>query len=581
MRYHALATDYDGTIAHDGGVDAPTLAALERLRATGRRLLLVTGRELPDLLRTFAHIHLFDLVVGENGALLYRPSDKNIRLLAEAPPPGFVEELERRGVGPISVGESIVATWVPHENTVLDVIRDMGLELQVIFNKDAVMVLPAGVNKATGLKAALKELKLSPHEVVGVGDAENDHAFLALCECSVAVANALPAIKERADLVTDGPRGEGVAQLIDRLAADDLASLGPKLMRHHFILGKAAEKDVTLDPQGATVLVAGPSGSGKSTATTSFLERLMDHGYQFCIIDPEGDYEGLEKAQVLGGKQPPTGEEVVRLLETPGTNVVANLIGMALADRPAFLLSLLPRLLEMRAKTGRPHWIVLDEAHHLMPVSWAPGETVFPSGLDRAVFITVHPDQVAKQALAKVNTVLAVGAPRDTLEQFGQAAGQQVPGNVPEKAGEGEVYLWRKGGEGAMVALTPCKTQRHRHVRKYAEGELPPDRSFYFTGPQGAMKLRAQNLVLFAQMADGVDDATWTHHLGAGDVSRWFRDHIKDSELAEEAAAVEKATLTPQVSRERIKEAIAKRYTMPATGPLPMPGTDAAPVHQE
>ena len=217
MRYLALACDYDGTLAQDGLVDEPTLAALERLLASGRRLILVTGRELPELQKTFPHLDLFERVVVENGALLYRPGTREEKTLAEPPPQAFVRTLKERGVGPLSVGRVIVATWHPHETTVLETIRDLGLELQVIFNKEAVMVLPAGVNKATGLAAALKELGLSPHNVVGVGDAENDHAFLSLCECAVAVANALPMLKEKADLVTDGRRGAGVAELIGRL----------------------------------------------------------------------------------------------------------------------------------------------------------------------------------------------------------------------------------------------------------------------------------------------------------------------------------------------------------------------------
>src|SRR5947209_7150840 len=158
-----------------------------RNAATWRKLILVTGREMDDLKRAFSELHLFDWVVAENGAQIYRPSNQESTVLAEPPPPRFVEALERRGVAPLSVGKAIVATWHPYETTVLEVIRDLGLELQVIFNKDAVMVLPASVNKASGLQAALKELQLSPHEVVGVGDAENDHAFLALCECAVAV----------------------------------------------------------------------------------------------------------------------------------------------------------------------------------------------------------------------------------------------------------------------------------------------------------------------------------------------------------------------------------------------------------
>ncbi|TIU15450.1 MAG: HAD-IIB family hydrolase, partial [Mesorhizobium sp.] len=104
---------------------------------------------------------------------------------------------------------------------VLEVIKELGLELEIIFNKGAVMILPSGINKATGLAAALEDLRLSPHNVVGIGDAENDHAFLQACGCSVAVDNALAAVKDTADLVTRGARGKGVEELIEKLVKRD------------------------------------------------------------------------------------------------------------------------------------------------------------------------------------------------------------------------------------------------------------------------------------------------------------------------------------------------------------------------
>jgi hydroxymethylpyrimidine pyrophosphatase-like HAD family hydrolase len=223
MRYLALACDYDGTLAHHGRVEASTVAALERVRASGRKLLLVTGRQLDDLRSVFVEIDLFESIIAENGAVLYDPRTQRERPIAEPPPAAFVEALRRRYV-PLAVGHVIVATWEPHEREVLETIRDLGLELHVIFNKGAVMVLPAGVSKASGLAAALTELGLSPHNVVGVGDAENDHAFLASCECAVAVANALPTIKERADVVTRGEAGAGVEELAAELVANDLES---------------------------------------------------------------------------------------------------------------------------------------------------------------------------------------------------------------------------------------------------------------------------------------------------------------------------------------------------------------------
>jgi hydroxymethylpyrimidine pyrophosphatase-like HAD family hydrolase len=221
MRYRVLACDYDGTLAHDGKVDADTLAGLDRLLSSGRHLVLVTGRELPDLQKTFPHLDRFAWVVAENGALLYHPARHLQRPLAPEPSESFLGALRQRGV-PISVGKVIVATWEPHEKVVLEVIRDLGLELHIIFNKGAVMVLPSGISKASGLAAALNEMGLSPQEVVGIGDAENDHAFLRFCGCSVAVVNALPSLKQESDLVTSKDHGAGVVELIDALIATDL-----------------------------------------------------------------------------------------------------------------------------------------------------------------------------------------------------------------------------------------------------------------------------------------------------------------------------------------------------------------------
>src|SRR2546421_10080640 len=208
MHYLALACDYDGTLAKDGVVSPQTIDALERVGASGRKLILITGRLLEDLQMAFPRLDLFTYVVAENGALLYNPADSTEKLLGEAPPRQFIQALQERGVTPLVTGRVIVASLHPHEKTIVDVIAKLGLELQVIFNKGAVMVLPSGMNKATGLAAALQALQISPHNVVAIGDAENDHAFLSAAECGVAVSNALPALQERADLVTKGGRGD-------------------------------------------------------------------------------------------------------------------------------------------------------------------------------------------------------------------------------------------------------------------------------------------------------------------------------------------------------------------------------------
>jgi HAD superfamily hydrolase (TIGR01484 family) len=571
MRYLVLACDFDGTLASDGKARVETLAALQRLRDSGRKLILVTGRELDNLLDIFPAIDLFDRIVAENGGVLYRPASLEHKVLGEAPPADFVEALRARKVSPLSVGHSIVATWQPNERVVLDTIRDLGLELQVIFNKGAVMILPSGTNKATGLDAALLELGLSAHNCVGVGDAENDHAFLRLCECGVAVANALPLVQERADWVTPARNGDGVIQLIDKLIDGDLADLEARLSRHSILVGTRAEgEEVRLDPYGTAVLVAGASGTGKSTFAKGVLERLADQGYQFCIVDPEGDYALLEGGIVLGDKErAPTVAGALEVLEQPNRNVVVNLLGLGLDERPAFFSRLLPGLQDLRSRTGRPHWIVVDEAHHLLP---APSDLVsltLPRSLSGMLLVTVHPEHVAPAVLSSIDVVVTIGrSAGDTLRAFGDAVGARLPRALPATAAPGEAILWRRGVEGqgpVWIRTHPPKSEHRRHVRKYATGELGEDRSFYFRGPAGQLNLRAQNLELFMQLADGVDDETWLHHLKQGDYSRWFREAIKDDELASEAAAVEnQAGLSPTESRALIKAAIERRYTMPS-----------------
>jgi hydroxymethylpyrimidine pyrophosphatase-like HAD family hydrolase len=566
VRYHALVCDYDGTLATHGQVDAPTLAALDQLRASRRKLIMVTGRQLPDLMEILPRLDLFDRVVAENGAVLYRPSDRSERALAEPPSAELVAALRLRGVSPVSVGRVIVATWEPHETTVLEVIRELGLELQVIFNKGAVMVLPSGVNKATGMDAALVELGLSRHNAVGVGDAENDHAFLARCECSVAVANALAPLKERADLVTAGTHGAGVAELIDRLLESDLVELEPRLVRHEIPLGTAGDEDVRLPPYGVSVLLAGTSGSGKSTFATGFIERLAERDYQYCIIDPEGDYESFEGAVVLGdASRAPLVKEAIEVLERPDGNCVVNLLGVGMADRPACFDDLFAALLALRSRNGRPHWILIDETHHLLPASWTPTPRIpveRPHGL---MLITVHPDQVARIFLASVNLIVAVGeSPAETLRAFAAPLDVPAPAVPAERLAAGEAIAWwrRPARDPFHFRTIAPRAERRRHLKKYAEGELREDKCFYFRGPEGKLNLRAQNLQLFLQLGDGVDDETWSYHLREGHYSRWFREAIKDETLAAEVEQIERAPdLSATESRARLRERVEERYT--------------------
>ncbi|MDP8971312.1 MAG: Cof-type HAD-IIB family hydrolase [Actinomycetota bacterium] len=224
MGYRAVAFDYDGTLARDGQVQGVTQAALERLQRSGIHVVLVTGRLLDDLRATCPCLDRFDRVVAENGGLLYRPAAQTVRTLGEAVPPALVDALRNRGVQ-LSVGRVVASTDEPHEATVRDTLRDLGLNRRLIRNKGAVMLLPDGVDKGSGLLAALREIGVSEGDTVGVGDAENDLDFLELCGRGAAVANALAEVREACDLITPGENGGGVIELVDALVADDLGRL--------------------------------------------------------------------------------------------------------------------------------------------------------------------------------------------------------------------------------------------------------------------------------------------------------------------------------------------------------------------
>jgi HAD superfamily hydrolase (TIGR01484 family) len=453
MRYLTLCTDYDGTLATEGTVFPETAAALEQLIASGRKPVLVTGRELEQLKTVCPYLHLFDYVVAENGALLYEPKTDTETPLANRPPDSFVAALRARGVERISVGRVIIATWEPWETVVLETIKDLGLELQVIFNKGAVMILPAGVNKASGLTAALKKMGLSAHNAVGIGDAENDHALLALCECGVATANALPTLKEAADFVTTGERGAGVTEVIQGLLKDDLASHEPELTRRHLLLGlDCAEHQVRIRPYGENILLTGTAGSGKSTLAATLLETLSEAKYSFCVVDLDGAYETISGAVSLGtNDRPPSVEEIRKLLRNPDQSGVIDLSGLELSKRQAFFGSLLPHLAELRSRTGRPHWLVIDSEQ--VPADGAMAASMLQ--------ISARPNLLEREALAEVNLLLVTGhSPELLIQEFCQMTQTPAPRIDPVSLQIGEVLAWRPGVRNAAPFRLRIKPPR-------------------------------------------------------------------------------------------------------------------------
>jgi hypothetical protein len=513
----------------------------------------------------FPQHELFDVVVAENGAVLYVPASRELCILAESPPVAFVERLKERGVE-LGLGEVVVSTSEEHKGAVLDAIQELGLELEIIFNKSSAMVLPSGVTKASGLAVALEKLGLSFHNVVGVGDAENDHALLRASGHGVAVDNALPALKDTADAVTRGAAGHGVGELIRDLIERDSGVVTSR--RHCVALGKTdAGVEISLSPYGHGVLMAGSSGVGKSTLATALTERFVEKGFQFCVLDPEGDYQELENAINLGDrKNPPTVRQASELLSATTNNLVVNMLGLKLQERPPFFAEVLSEVAKLRARTGRPHWLIIDEAHHLLPAERDSAALALPREMPAAVLITVHPEAVSKDVLVDLDALVTVGrkAP-DVLRTFCAITDDEPPKDLERPNDEQVLYFDRRQSKASILNVGRPRQVHKRHTRKYAEGDLGEERSFCFRGPENALNLKAHNLETFLRIAEGVDDATWEHHLRAGHYSEWFRTDIRDEELAAEAAEVEADEgLDPSESRERIAEGVRRRYTAPA-----------------
>ncbi len=368
MKFEVLAIDYDGTIARDGKLDPDVRTAIMEARARGIVAVLVTGRILADLTRAAGGLEFVDAVVAENGAVVAFPNG-HTRLIGQPPPQVFLDQLGKRGIEFV-LGQCIVDTDADSALKILELIRHLELPLVLLFNHSRLMVLPQGISKGTGLRAALNALRLSPHNAIGIGDAENDHDLLEACEVGVAVSWGSPALQKKADevLVGDGPKA--VAAYI-RQAAQEMRLPKDPNGRHQITLGTADDgSPLTLAIQGRNILIVGQPQSGKSWVTGLACEQMILQGYSVCVIDPEGDYNSLESLPgvvVLGRADPlPDIPEVTRALRHFDLSVVVDLSRAQYLEKVSYLQKLMPVLISLRKTTGLPHCIVVDEAHYFL-----------------------------------------------------------------------------------------------------------------------------------------------------------------------------------------------------------------------
>jgi hydroxymethylpyrimidine pyrophosphatase-like HAD family hydrolase len=234
LKFGVLALDYDGTIARDGIVDSDVRTSIAKARACGIVVILVTGRILSDLKQVAGDLQFVDAVVAENGAVLAFPNGHS-RLIGHPPSPVFLDELRRRAID-FAAGQCIVETDATLAPRILAVIRELELPLVLLFNRSRLMVLPQAISKATGVRTALSALRLSAHNAIAIGDAENDQDLLGACEIGVVVGWGSPALQRNADEIVPGDGPNAVAPYILQ-AAKSMRLPPDRVGRDKIILG--------------------------------------------------------------------------------------------------------------------------------------------------------------------------------------------------------------------------------------------------------------------------------------------------------------------------------------------------------
>ena len=547
--FRAVALDYDGTLA-DGQVAPATLAALSQARARGIRVILVTGRIMSELRAVFPEVdeHM-DAVVAENGSLLV--THGGVRLLAAPIGRAVSAALTGRGVAHRR-GQVLIAGAAADEPAALEVVRELGLDCQLIRNRGELMILPAGVTKGTGLLEALRELGLSPHNTIGVGDAENDHSLLDACEVGVAVANAVDALRAHADMVLARPDGEGVAELIAGPLLAGRTHLYPR--RWQVTLGTDNDGEpVTLPASQLNIAVCGGTGKGKSYLAGLVCEQLIRLGYSLVVFDPEGDHHGLGELRdviITGGHEGRLADpaEVVRLLRHGRTSVVTDLSHLDTAARAAYETDLASEIEAHRAATGIPQWVVVDEAHVPIGRDVTMRRMLNPPGKGY-LLVTWQPAELSADALLALNAVITLGSARpesrfiDISAAVADMPRAEIARLLAGPTGRA-VLAWRQRPGGAVAfTLGPRTTSHLRHARKYEQAGVEPARRFYFkTGPDSATGAVAANLDELEAELGRCDRGVLRHHCPRHEFSSWvavvFRDEALAADLAELEAAL-------------------------------------------
>ncbi|MEZ5962387.1 MAG: HAD hydrolase family protein [Planctomycetota bacterium] len=549
MKLRILALDYDGTIAVDGRLDPEVRSAIGDARASGLAVVLVTGRILDDLRCLIGNLRIFDAVVAENGAVLSFPLSGRSSLLAPPVPEAYVRALRDRGVV-VHVGSCLVDLDANDAHVALDILQRMELPLVCHFNRGRLMVLPQAVSKATGLRAALQIMRLSTHNAAAVGDGENDHELLRVCEVGAAVAWGSPALRAAADMIVDGDGPAAVAAYVRASSAQNRIVL-PQKARRNLLLGRDERGGVvSLAVRGRNVLVAGDPRSGKSWVAGLLCEQLLAEHYSLCVIDPEGDYQELEALPgvvTFGGDDPlPSVHQLRRTLRHADVSVILDLARLDAAAKRAYVDTALTTVTQLRRETGLPHRIVVDEAHYFL------GDErqvrVLDPELAGYTLITYRVSGLHDDVLARTECIIVTRETDPTEARLLHArfdGREDVAHWLRVLAGLGmdEAVLLphgeEAGGQLRRFHIAPRLTRHVRHRHKYLDLCVGASVAFQFASSSRGRHQAVRSLQEMIDVLAASPNEDLAGYARRGDLSKWVEHVIADATLADEVRDLE------------------------------------------
>jgi hydroxymethylpyrimidine pyrophosphatase-like HAD family hydrolase len=544
MKLSVIAVDYDGTVASRDTLEPSVRDAIAAARTNGIAVLLVTGRSLDELRRVAGDLYFVDGVVAENGALVHFPESDHTTVLAPRMSAAFVAELQRRGLA-IRPGECLVDANAADAPLILDALRVLEEPLVLIFNRSRVMVMSQGVSKATGLHATLDMLRLSAHNTLAIGDAENDHEMLRLAEVGAAVQWGSAALRREADMVVPGTGPAAVATFLEPYAAGRRLPV-PDRARRRLKLGFTEDgREFSLAVRGRNVLITGDAKSGKSWVAGMLCEQLILFGYCVCVLDPEGDYrslEGLPGVTVLGGEDPPpTPKELLRALRYPDRSVVIDLSRVTQDEKTAYIRAVLPALNVLRRRTGLPHRIVLDEAHYFLHD--AKATHLLDLDANGYIVATYCASRLPAELIAATEVVLVTaessGVEVDALRTRCGCGGEDgdrwraVLGRLVRGQAVALPITEETRGRLQLFQLGRRMTPHVRHRQKYVDVPVTDQKAFVFDTTVSELR-RARTLRQFVVAIETLPRASLAGYLRRGDFSRWIGEVFGDWALAED-----------------------------------------------